>query len=288
MNPVKTVWKAFRFEAPSEQEELATWLMIDSGSTGCETEAISPAKVLVKAYFDGESRFTPEDMAGKLEAYGLSSVLSTLQYVEEEEQDWLQKWKLSFKAFPVGERFFICPIWVDAEPGPGRVKLLIEPAMAFGTGLHTTTQFCLSTIEKGLPAGRILDVGTGSGILAIGAALLDKNVEIIGIDNDPKAVENAKLNCSLNHVENRVEPILAEPEAIEGQFAAILSNMTCEDIVALLPTYGRLLGPGGVVIGAGILKEKTKLLEDGCRESKFEIVVREENGEWLGVVLKRS
>src|SRR5277367_3754098 len=291
MNTVATSWTATKFEIAPDHEDLACWLMIEFGAKGCEVEKLSPGALLIKSYFEGVPGELPRVIAQRLEEYGLGSALITLQHEEVVEQDWLGKWKSSFKPFTVGKKLLVCPAWEadqnrESARKQGQLMIVIEPGMAFGTGLHATTQFCLATIENSLPRGRILDVGTGSGILAIAAALLDKNAEIVAIDNDAKALENAKHNCNLNHLEKQVQLLVAEPETIEGQFAAILSNMTCEDIVALLPTYERLLAPNGIVIGAGILKEKTKMLENGCRDSKFEIASREENGEWLGVVLK--
>jgi ribosomal protein L11 methyltransferase len=144
----------------------------------------------------------------------------------------------------------------------------------------------LVTIENRLPKGRILDVGTGSGILAIAAALLDKGATILAIDNDPTALENASVNLKLNRLEPQIQLLLSAPENVEGKFSTILSNMTCEDIIALLPTYERLLLPNGTVVGAGILKEKMSLLEAASRQANFEIIDREEKGEWMGVVMK--
>jgi ribosomal protein L11 methyltransferase len=295
MNVLATWWTVTKFEIEPDQEDLACWLMIEFGAKGCEVEKLSTGALAITSYFEGEQSDVPGIIALRLEEYGLGKALNTLQHEQTPfvEQDWLGKWKSTFKPFVIGERLLVCPSWDEpltrkSDLAQGKQMIVIEPGMAFGTGLHATTQFCLSTIEKGLPHGRILDVGTGSGILAITAALLDKEAQIVGIDNDAKALENANLNCYLNHLEKQVELLVAEPETIVGQFAAILSNMTCEDIVALLPTYGRLLAPDGIVVGAGILKEKTKMLEDGCRKSNFEIVSREENGEWLGVILKRT
>jgi ribosomal protein L11 methyltransferase len=273
-----------------DQEDLACWLMIDLGARGCEVERRSAESLLIKAYFEDAMFAAPGAIALKLEEYGLGKALVTLEHEDLEDQDWLGKWKLSFKSFSVGDRFRICPAWQAdlAEEDvlePGQLRILIEPGMAFGTGLHATTQFCLNSLEKRLPAERVLDVGTGSGILAIATALLDKAAKILAIDIDANALENAALNLKLNRLEERIELMLVSPEKVEGTFNLILSNMTCEDIIALLPTYRTLLAPNGVVVGAGILKEKMKLLENAISQSGFEIVGQEERGEWLGVHL---
>jgi ribosomal protein L11 methyltransferase len=291
MNSVKTIWTAIKFETAPENEDLACWLMIEFGAKGCEVEKLPSANLLVKSYFEGDTEII-DTIALRLEEYGLGKALNSLQHEELDEQDWLGKWKASFKPFAVGNKFVVCPAWEADKPLEAGLeaglRIIIEPGMAFGTGLHATTQFCLVTVEKGLPKGPILDVGTGSGILAIAAALLDKEAKILAIDNDPTALANAAVNLKLNRVEAQVELLLSSPENVEGKFRTILSNMTCEDIIALLPTYECLLVPNGIVVGAGILKVKMSLLESAIAQANFEISEREEKGEWMGVVLTRA
>jgi ribosomal protein L11 methyltransferase len=291
MTKTKSIWKVIKFDVPRAEEDLASWLMIDSGSSGCEIEPGTDA-VTISAFFESDRIVSMEALAIRFEEYGLAKVLPSLKHEDVEERDWLEQWKACFTAFPIGQNFYVCPSWeseaAENETCKGRSRLLIEPGMAFGTGLHATTQFCLGWLEKRLFTGPVLDVGTGSGILAIAVALLDRSVKITAIDNDPNSIENAELNLRLNGMQERIELLLAEPKSVHGGFGTILSNMTCEDIIALLPTYKRLLKADGVVIGAGILKEKLNLLRHAQKEFAFVEVESEESGQWAGVVMRSS
>jgi ribosomal protein L11 methyltransferase len=294
MTSAQLVWTALKFEVTSAEEDLACWLIMECGAKGCEVQTV-PGKASIKAYFDPSASLGMGAVAAKFEEYGLASSLASLQQETEEERDWLKEWKSFFKPFTVGKRFHVVPSWqsdlapaelvVAEATAESRLRIVIEPGMAFGTGLHATTQFCLACIEQGEIKGRVLDVGTGSGILAIAMALLDKEAEIVAIDNDQKALENASLNLRLNNLVNRVKLLLAQPESLDGKFDAILSNMTCEDIIALLPTYKNWLKSGGIVVGAGILKEKIKALEEAQERFGFETRKLEISGEWAGVVM---
>lgn len=295
MTSSQLVWTTLKFEVKSAEEDLACWLIMECGAKGCEVQTL-PGKASIKAYFDPNNNVIMGAVAAKFEEYGLASSLASLRQETEEERDWLKEWKTFFKPFTVGERFHVVPSWESdlalAEPiaaeatAERRLRIVIEPGMAFGTGLHATTQFCLACIERGEIKGRVLDVGTGSGILAIAMALLDEDAEIVAIDNDQKALENTSLNLQLNNLVKRVQLLLAQPESLDGKFDAILSNMTCEDIIALLPTYKHLLKPGGIVVGAGILKEKIKALEEAQERFGFETRELEITGEWAGVVMR--
>lgn len=282
-------WAAVEFDAPAEQEELAGWVMVHvAGAVGCEIRATNATNVCVHASFDRDTLQT-EDMAkigSALEEYGLAGSLASLRMQAVQEEDWLAKWKQGFRPFPVGEKLIVCPPWdVPTEAGERRA-LIIEPAMAFGTGLHPTTQFCLRMLET-LPLGEhLLDVGTGSGILAIAAVMLDSRRTVVGVDTDPIAIDNARKNAELNGVSAGLRLITGSTEKIAEVFDSLLSNLTCEDIVALLPEYRRLIKPGGRVVCAGILAEKEKLLDAACAANGFRVESMEDAPPWRGVVLR--
>jgi ribosomal protein L11 methyltransferase len=161
--------------------------------------------------------------------------------------------------------------------------------MAFGTGLHPTTRFCLRAVERDKLGPEILDVGTGSGILAIAAVLMDDSLNITAIDNDPVSIKVAEENCQLNGVDKRIELLVGTTDVIVGRkFDDLLSNLTCEVIVSLLPDYRRILKPGGRVICAGVLLEKAEKLETAAKENGFEVLTREPEGIWCGLILKMT
>lgn len=293
MTQSRTSWATIKFKIAPDHEDLACWLMIQNGAQGCEVEQ-EGAQALVKAYFEPSliNQDNLNRLASQLEEFGLGSSLPSLEHESLEEQDWLSRFKASFQSFEVADKFFIAPPWAaeaapDFEPR-NRTKIVIDPAMAFGTGLHTTTQFCLSQIGKSIKGPKVADIGTGSGILAIATALLYPDYQITGIDNDAVALENARENVITNGVGSRIQLVLGIPEDMTAKFNCLLSNITCEDIIALLPTYQRILLPGGEIVCAGILLEKAEKLALAAEAHGFKIVLREPKGEWIGMVLERS
>jgi len=294
MEKPKRRWATVEFVAPAEHEDLASWLTIQCGAAGCEILPGEPGTVVVRATFD-KPELTDVEVASlrdSFEMYGIGSCLKTFRFQTVTESDWLSEWKKGFEPFAVGESFMVSPPWsVDAVKSAGlgeRRLIIIEPAMAFGTGLHATTRYCLSALDC-FPIGEdVLDVGTGSGILAIGAALLYPGVAITAVDTDPVAIESAAENLRLNNVADRIGLVVGSTETLESQaYDTILSNLTCEDILALLIEYLRLLRPGGHVICAGILREKLPLIEERIESYPLSIIDRELGEMWAGITLAR-
>ncbi len=291
-------WTFVRFEAEPEQEEFASWVMIECGAKGCETEIQKNGKVSLKASFE-TSTLTKEvmsELVARLEEYGLADYLHTLQTEKFDDQNWFEKWKEYFEPFLVGDKFIVCPPWrkdelkVKSKTAKDRLIVYIDPGMAFGTGLHATTQYCLKTIGKYDLGVNLIDIGTGSGILAITAALINDNLAITAIDNNTHAIENARENIALNELEKRIDLIETEPNKIVGKkkFDTILSNITCEDIISLLPIYLKLLADGGKIICAGILHNKIHLLEQAFEQHSFAKIDQEVTGEWVGATFSHS
>jgi ribosomal protein L11 methyltransferase len=293
MNQPKQDWAIVQFQAPSEQEDLCSWLMFELGASGCEVESLIDNKILLKSSFNAAAISDEKigEIARALEGYNLSSCLTSLRIESLPNEDWLAKWKEGLGPFRIGEKLVITPPWcidaADALLDKGSQKLIIDPGMAFGTGLHATTQYCLKSIEKELKGEQILDVGTGSGILAIACALLYRNYSVVGIDIDVDALANAQHNLELNKVEDKIKLVAGEPAQLSpAKFDTLLSNITCEDIIALLPVYIKLLKPHGQVICAGILKEKIDMLKAAITAYPLTLVDTEYTGEWVGVRLE--
>ncbi|HEY9681820.1 MAG TPA: 50S ribosomal protein L11 methyltransferase [Oculatellaceae cyanobacterium] len=293
----KRKWATLEFEISAEHEDMASWLMIHNGATGCEVKQAGECRLLLQATFPSAAISDDElkRLESAMEEYGLSSSLRSLKVSQVEEQDWLERWKQGFQPFTIGKKLGICPPWLKSEfeagaypELAGRHVIFIEPGMAFGTGLHATTQYCMSAIEREQTIEEALDVGTGSGILAIAATILNPSCRVLAIDNDPESVRTSKHNCELNGVSARVQNELGTTEIVtERQYKHIFSNMTCEDIIALLPEYERLLIPGGVVFCAGVLTEKLHLLEDALASRGWKILQTEQNGAWTGLTVSR-
>ncbi|MBZ0185068.1 MAG: 50S ribosomal protein L11 methyltransferase [Candidatus Obscuribacterales bacterium] len=290
---VKQDWSAVEFEAPAQDEDMACWLVMQCGALGCEIKPFGEGRVLLHASFKKEelTENAMRKVVAHLEEYGLSQSLNSLKVRQVPAEDWLLKWKEGFEPFRVGTQMVICPSWRKEGLSPtfveSRKVVYIEPGMAFGTGLHVTTQFCLRALESYPPTGDVLDVGTGSGILAMASVLLNPNSRVAAVDTDPVAINSARENLALNELEGEVDMRLGSLEVVQGeQFDLILSNLTCEDIVALLPEYVKLLKPRSKVICAGVLKEKFAKLETAVARYPLTIEHTESIGIWVGLVLQ--
>lgn len=296
----KRSWWVLEFDVESRSEEMASWLMIQLGANGCQYISSADGMVTLQASFEAD-RIDPADLQpvyAALDEYGLAPVAATLRINKLEEQDWLAEWKKGMEPIKLGERFLVSPPWFkDRIPETdlrGRQIIWIEPGMAFGTGFHVTTQFCLQAVETHLGEAdskgklQILDVGTGSGILAIAAAHLLGQAQILALEIDPTACRVAEENFELNKTEKQIQLIEGSTEKVLGKkFDAILSNLTCEDNVALLPEYVDMLLPGGKLILSGILLEKSDRIENAIAGQPLKIVQKDEREIWAGLVVER-
>lgn len=290
----KKVWATAEFETSVDREDICSWLMIQCGATGCQIESIDDKNVKIVASFEKEKLSENElrNLRACFEEYYLGECLQTLKIVALEEQDWLTKWKEGYHPFDIGEKLQICPSWwmeKKAELNPDRKHLFIDPGMAFGTGLHATTRYCLGAVERLEEPGDVVDVGSGSGILAIAVALLNDKAKITAVEIDAIAVENSCYNFQLNGVDKRIEMLTGELQLVaDRKFDTILSNLTCEDNMALLPDYAKILKPGGRVICAGILLEKLERLLPVIESTGFEIVDKDTSNGWAGITLMQK
>ncbi len=181
-------------------------------------------------------------------------------------QDWAQDWKQHFGTQRIGRRLVVAPTWEEPELLAGDALVRLDPGMAFGTGTHGTTRLCLEALD-GCFAGeaeprRVLDVGTGSGILAIAAAALGAE-EVLACDIEPESCQVAAENARLNKVADRIEITAAGLETLSGFFDVVLANILAEENVRLAAELVKRLAPGGVLILSGILREKEEIVRAG-------------------------
>ncbi len=190
-------------------------------------EFFVPKQLEVQAYFPIERQLAAlvETLREKSASLGLEVNQIEAETLEFDPEKWLDEWKDSFTGFPVGNSFFVHPPWKPASPSH-RVNIEIEPGHAFGTGTHESTQLCLLALEQ-LPDSpeSLLDVGTGSGILAIAAARLFVHCSVTALDIDPLAAQMAKENVSRNAL-RRVQVLAAGLDSVTGCFDAVVANLT--------------------------------------------------------------
>jgi ribosomal protein L11 methyltransferase len=200
----------------------------------------------------------------------------------------MHKWKEGFEPIEIGSRLVVAPSWKLPGPGGGRVVVQIDPGMAFGTGTHETTRMCLEGIEAHWSGGRLLDVGTGTGILAIAAALLAPGSRIIAIDVDPKAVEVARENASINGVSSSIEVVEGQArEFIGGTFDVVVANLTAEVIIGLVGDLAECLARSGILILSGILTTLEADVEHAATTAGLTITEVSRLGEWSAFTARR-
>jgi ribosomal protein L11 methyltransferase len=276
-------WRLITVEVAREVEEMASQALFELGTTGIITLEESIARVRLGAYFDAET--DAEKIIRELRERISGDSISDVSTSEVANQDWMEKWKEGFDPVPIGERLIIAPSWKLPTDAGGRRVVRVDPGMAFGTGTHDTTRMCLEAIERHWHGGSMLDVGTGTGILAIAAAKLGGSSRILGIDVDPVAVEVARENVSINEVADLVEIREGQPGQMAGQmFDMVVANLTAEVIIDLMADLTGCLTESGLLILSGILTELRPDVEQRATDSRLEIIERQESNEWSLVV----
>ena len=219
-------------------------------------------------------RLTAEKITFRIETDGCS------------EEDWADKWKAFFKLTPVGERLFVRPIWIDDYDSGDRAVLNIEPGAAFGTGTHDTTRLCLETLDKIIKDGdTVLDIGCGSGILAIASMLLGAT-EGFGVDIDELAVKTAKENGKMNGLdEPELKFVCGDlADKVTKQYDVVVANIVA-DIIILFSTQVRaFMKPGAKFIASGIIDTRADEVVTALQSAGLKLVERIEQGGWVCLV----
>ena len=204
---------------------------------------------------------------------------------ELEEADWANAWKKFYTVLHIGARTIVKPSWLTYAPQPDEIVVELDPGMAFGTGLHPTTRLCLAALEQyARPGFKLLDVGTGSGILAIAGAKLGAR-EVEARDIDPIAVETAAQNVELNHVAAvvHVSEGSISPAGPPGRADVITANILAEVIVELAPALAFHLAPGGVLIASGILADKAELIAAVLQSEGLHVLATTREDDWVAI-----
>lgn len=246
-------------------------------------------KAVVKAYFniDVDVKEVIGEITDKVEkAKALGVEIGEYEIFSEEvnEKDWANEWKKYYKPIKVGEKFVVKPLWEEYEAKGDEIILHMDPGMAFGTGTHETTRMCLEAIEDYMKQDtRVFDIGTGSGILAIGASKLGAK-DVVGVDLDIVAVDSAKENVGYNKLEN-VEILHGNlMDVVEGTADIIVANIIAEIILVLIDDVKKMINENGVFISSGIIREKEAMVTQALQEKGFQIIEVRREGEWVCIV----
>lgn len=205
------------------------------------------------------------------------------------EDDWANSWKKYYKPIRTGKRLVIVPVWEKYEKKEDDVVVLMDPGMAFGTGTHETTRLCAALLEKYInPGDKELDVGCGSGILAICASKLGAEY-CFACDIDPQAIKVAKENTELNKTNNvkcEVSDLVSRVELLDGGFDIATVNIVADVIIRLSPDIGRYLKPGAIVIVSGIIVERAEETVAALNKAGFTVVDDVTENGWYAAALK--
>jgi ribosomal protein L11 methyltransferase len=283
-------WYALDVTLAERAREAVEYALMEAGALGTQSAASSSASTGeeswsgVTAYFDSppEVERVREALLEALRVYGLaSSDVREMQPREVEGRDWLAEWKRSWRPSVVG-RFVVAPPWSEVTEGDGRIVIRVEPGMAFGTGTHETTRLCLAAIEKHFGGGSFLDVGTGTGVLAIAAARLQPEARVEACDTDALAVKVAEENARLNGLAGRIAfRVGTVEEAASAEM--VCANLTADVILPLLPAL--LAATCGHLVLSGILATQAaevcaRLVELGA--AGYEVA---RDGEWVSITV---
>ena len=285
------IWRAFEVSTLRDAREAIEYGLMEAGALGTETRETN-GTVSITGYFGGQPGKS-EIRAALLDAlriYGAPAAsLIDLRAHEVPDRDWLAEWKKDWQPVEVG-RFIIAPPWIESEPpavagGPtrDRITIRINPGMAFGTGTHETTRLCLKAIEKHFRGGSFLDVGTGTGILAIAAARMFPQARIEGCDTDPEAIEIAKENAHLNDAAEHIAFSLGSVNERTASASLVCANLTAPVIVELLPSL--LAATCGRLVLCGILDSQIELVQERLRDLGAEVLEIDQEGEWVAIVV---
>jgi ribosomal protein L11 methyltransferase len=203
-------------------------------------------------------------------------------------KDWAEAWKSGYQVLRLGQKLRIVPSWIPYEAQPGEVIITLDPGMAFGTGLHPSTQLCLQALEELIrPGMRILDVGTGSGILAIAAAKLGA-AEVLAVDIEGVSVRTARENVRINGVEQivRVEQGSVD-DVFRGEYDGVLANILAEIIARLAPDLARHMKPDAWLVTSGIIVPRVVAVERAYDVAGLDITRRWQVEDWLALEAHR-
>lgn len=302
-------WLEIACDVPEEHADVVADFLADlSGNGVCvdnqcvdafsTSEIPDSVRVVIKAYLSAASDPAPqmhelENFMSELSRRHPEACFGSPTLSAVNSEDWSSSWKVHFKPLRVGKRLLIVPTWEDAAELPGDLVIRIDPGMAFGTGGHETTRLCLELLEHTMDrserasAPSLLDLGTGSGILAMAASLLGAG-RILALDIDPDAVAVARENLALNQLSDQVECGTTPLEGLTEKFDIILANILAEELVRLAPYLTDRLYPGGSLILSGILAEKEQLVRHGFDSQPLKYCQTVCDGEWVAMLYRNE
>lgn len=264
---------------------------------------IPEGQAVIKGYFAELTDIEP--LVSELDAsvqglteFGIDIGRAFIETREVDEEDWANSWKQYFKPLRISERITIKPTWENYEPEEGELIVELDPGMAFGTGTHPTTSLCLKVLEQVIQEGDdVIDVGTGSGVLAIAAAKLGAR-HVLALDLDPVAVSSAMENTRLNGLESTITvresdllKVLRDKETPTGitlPAKVVIANILAEIIVLFIDDVYQVLEPNGIYVVSGIYKNKEDVIDEALAKAGFVVERKERDQDWIAFVARKG
>ncbi|MCK6556555.1 50S ribosomal protein L11 methyltransferase [Candidatus Binatia bacterium] len=276
-------WAELSVRVSNRHIEAVSNFLVEAGSPGIEVREGSANSEIV-GYFAGMPPITAlrrllADLGARLDGIATRRV---------DEEAWGETWKRHCRPQTIGKRLYVCPSWEVERAPSGRIEIVIDPGMAFGTGDHPTTRACLLLAERAAaraPLRRVLDCGTGSGILAIGAARLGAR-EVWAVDPDPVARAAATENGEINGIGGRLR-VVPSLDPVSGPFDLILANLFADLLAELAPRLRTLLARTGVMVCAGFVSADADRVEQQFAREGLHATQTITEGDWVTLELRR-
>jgi len=279
-----------RADIPDPAKPNGIWEIIDPNLVNT-----LPEDVLVHAWFEPNASFAETMQALSAHLAKIRNAVPDFDFgtlaidsVNVKDEDWSEVWKKFYKPFRAGKSLVVKPTWEPYKKQPGDRIIEIDPGMAFGSGTHETTGMCMELLEEALKGGeRVIDVGTGSGILAIGAAMLGAK-EVLAIDIDPTAVRVAKENVEHNGLQDVITTLEGNLlDKVDAQCELCVANIIADVICMFAAPLNDHIIPGGLFICSGIIKEREQDVVDALTAAEYTILKISRKGEWVAMLARR-
>lgn len=285
METKKRKWLRVEVSCGTDAVDLVAAEIAEGFKVGVEVAERSVRFYLEEGAFDAGWESKLRSILGDLKDWWYPEAEMTYSCFSLPEEDWGALWKEHFKPIRVGEHFIISPTWERVKPGGADLLILIDPGQAFGTGHHETTRLCLEWLEewvrgrRSLSPSSLLDVGTGSGILAIASVLMEFD-PVIAVDTDPEAIRVAKENAGLNRMAERIQFHEGTVSNVPGQYDIVLANIQALPLVEMAPDFARRRKSQGRIVLSGILFEQKELIISTYEKEGLKLLSEKTAGEW--------
>lgn len=272
-----------RADVPDPSKPSGYWELIDQKMIDD-----MPFDVIVKAWFQDPAQIASlrENLLQLPALTGIDLGKMEIATSEVLEKDWAEYWKRFYKPFRITKELVVCPSWESYQPQEGDIIISLDPGLAFGTGTHETTALCAELIQEYYKGGKVLDIGTGSGILAIAAAKLGAQ-DVLAIDIDPLAVRTAQENVDINGLGTHVRVQLGDLlQGLNDKYDFAIANILADVIIMLSEPLKNQLNDDAIFICSGIIRDRQECVRLALISSGYHIIETRCRGEWVALAAK--